>query len=335
LPPALPPPPSAPPPPPTPPPLPSHPPPSPVVPATPCGWDNEPNLCSGLVKDPYASDETTCRENCCGDPACLVYQWRVATGDEGCCGLMCFRGAPAACDGPRLNNTLAVGGRKTSMPFVGASSANASAANPGATSGAGDMIAISVAGGLLLCVCVAFAWCLLRRKLSARTVYPFTSAAKPPERYRAGDLFSREETERPEKAQHTKKAEKGASSTEEHAPAEAPAATPPSTEKDVDLADVNEDDVPVVELPDVRHVEPPSPAVLALADVHLLDDRHGGVWACTRSPGGASQPSRRVPESPARRPTTNRLEGDEPYMRSPVVPMRIEDDEDAKEDSGE
>ena len=42
------------------------------------------------------------------------------------------------------------------------------------------------------------------------------------------------------------------------------------------------EEVPLEELPDAPLDIPP--AVVALADVKLMGDDYGGVWACTRSP---------------------------------------------------
>jgi hypothetical protein len=168
-------------PPPTPPPLPTPPPPSPPPP-NPCGWAALTTLCRGLIRDDYARSADECRAHCCADAACEVYQY--STPVEGCCGISCWRGTPSSCDGGMLDvSTGAEGARRISRDFVvsttwyGGGGANGSAApmvRP-VEMPFGDVVALSVSGGLMFFLVVGAI--VLRCRRRSRAVMPVVKHA--------------------------------------------------------------------------------------------------------------------------------------------------------------
>ena len=53
----------------------------------------------------------------------------------------------------------------------------------------------------------------------------------------------------------------------------------------ISLQDLRTQQVPIPLISSVQTIGKRSTSVLALADVRLVDDAYGGVWACTRSRG--------------------------------------------------
>ena len=140
---------------------------------------------------------------------------------------------------------------------------------------------LSAVSGVCLCLVGAVCWCYLRRRLSSRTVHPWSTADRTRRkdgslRYRAGDIIESDDAKRqlplpipPLSAQ-------------------APAADgADADEPALDIVEPLPEEVPLEELPDAPLDIPP--AVVALADVKLMGDDYGGVWACTRSPARIRQ----------------------------------------------
>ena len=108
------------------PPSPPPPPPPSSPPPLPCGWVIVLQFCSGLTRDPYATSASLCRESCCLDAACAVYEWNPDGGANSrgyADSAGCWRGAPAVCDGQERASGQA--GRRIS-PVIAADVSNAS-----------------------------------------------------------------------------------------------------------------------------------------------------------------------------------------------------------------
>ena len=129
------------------PPLPSPPPPPPPVPPVsppppppPCDWEQQPKSCSGLQHDVYASTINECRQRCCQDSGCQVYQFGPS---EVCCGNdQCWRGTPSACEGPSGEHQMA---RKASASVPGgAASDEESSGGGGPAMAPVELLAISL-----------------------------------------------------------------------------------------------------------------------------------------------------------------------------------------------
>ena len=155
------------------PPLPNLPPPSPPPPS-PCGWAALEGSCTGLHSDVYATTVDACRESCCLDPTCVVWQFGPPIGG-GCCGDGCWRGQASSCNGPRFPGE---GARKVYMPSIGAWNVSAAVASVSANGGTGETAAIWVTslvfGSVVLSIGVC--WYMKRRSVSERTVFPTTAA---------------------------------------------------------------------------------------------------------------------------------------------------------------
>ena len=139
--------------------------------------------CGGLELDVYATSEDECRESCCLDPTCIVFQYGPPVDGAGCCGSGCWRGRADSCDGGLLNGTV-VGARKASMPFTDSQfDANATASKKQGTEfGQEELILVWVSGIVLLCVFFLGGWYYLHRRHSNRAVFPHTKtpAVLPP-----------------------------------------------------------------------------------------------------------------------------------------------------------
>ena len=116
----------------------------------------------------------------------------------------------------------------------------------------------------------------------------------------------------------------------------------PDDDELVSLQDLDQQPAPVP--PPISKRRGASTSVLALADVRLVDDPYGGVWACTRSPGnspsrpGAGRtPPRAFPADLARDRTPSQSPvRSSPGDRAPATPI-VEDDmgvEAVEEDEG-
>lgn len=279
--------------PPHPPPPPTHPPRSPPPPP-PCSWEPEELGCTGLKLDAYANSDDACREACCNDPTCTVFQFTDVISGVGCCGPKCMRGRPTSCNGVRLSvdsqgrardvSTYA-SARKLSMPSLGASNASAGFTES-SSAGFSDAVVISIAAAAFACFLSVAGCCVLRRRISARTVFPRppTDRESPDKlprrsrrsdgsiRYLAGDVIAQGGAATP--------AVTGCdSSPAANAPTDLPV-QPSEDEADIVLEDMP-DTMP--DLPSAMTMtQLPRSSVLALADVILAHDKRGGMWACTR-----------------------------------------------------
>ena len=306
----------------------------------------EPRSCEGLTRDESAISAEACRANCCGDPDCHIFQFDT-TPREGstCCGAVCWRGKPSSCSGQLLNDTLA-SGRKTSYPnYFDTTASNATTDATGAgAQGIADVVALSVSGAFLIVCGLGAGWWLLRRKMSERAVYPRSPSQDAVARskrqlgagrYRAGDVIGFPTPPKWEgfNAFNIRSpATPVGSSRPSTAAAPAPALGYPSaierqSQRRQDMSQIDDEqhasDDDVVTLADLPDPAPPGAmaeamgatgnSIMQLADVTLVDDPYGGVWACTRN-GPDDSPGR---EGPA---------GDSAYggspMRSPGLRLR-------------
>ena len=186
------------------------PPPPAPPPPRPCGWAELPRLCRGLARDVYANSADECREACCADEGCAVFQWSEPVG-LGALGVSCWRGIPRTCDGPNPTHPdgaapTDIAGRRTSRNYVllgggslGGGDDNRTGAPDGQPNpmggqasgiGLGDLVALLTGGAIvgMLCLCVlGFFYCrhcaCFRR--SERQVVPVVR--NPADKYAASD----------------------------------------------------------------------------------------------------------------------------------------------------
>ena len=135
----------------------------------------------GLVQDLYATNADVCRENCCLDTNCAVWQFGPPVGG-GCCGDGCWRGQAS---GFEATTYPGEGAQKLSMPASTAQyyleQANVTATQPAARGSSGELTndAIALWMACLIFVGVIFAmgaWWYMGRRLSVRAVVPTTAA---------------------------------------------------------------------------------------------------------------------------------------------------------------
>jgi len=220
-----------------------------------------------------------------------------------------MRGRPVSCDGVPLGedsegtardtSTYAFG-RKLSMPSLGsASNASGSFTEAAAVELSDTMVIVIAAVAFVCCLGVA-GCCMLRRRISARAVFPRPptdrdSPDKLPRRsrrsdgsirYLAGDVIAQGGgTPSPVIGCEVSPAACASAdllvlSAIHGSDKEAQAIQPSDDEADIVLEDMP-DTVP--DMPSVMTMmQPPRSSVLALADVILAHDKRGGMWACTR-----------------------------------------------------
>ena len=169
--------------PPIPPPHPTPPPEAPP-PGAPCGWAALPGSCSGLQRDVYATTADACRESCCLDATCVMWQFGPPVG-EGCCGNGCWRGGESVCSSTPYDGE---GARKTSMPSWRGSSQPLNTTEAVASSLQSsdelpsDVVALWVTSLIFLAVLLALCgwWYTYQRRdfspQSPRAVFPTTAA---------------------------------------------------------------------------------------------------------------------------------------------------------------
>ena len=173
---------------PKPPPRPS-PPPSPSPPSPPpprpCSWSVLPRLCFGLSHDVYATTAAECRQSCCLDARCEVFQFAAPLERFGQFGEGCWRGLPSTCLGP-LTATADTAGRKLAFAVAGLANATAydasavdmSVSGASAPEAANEQFTLILASVAFACavLCVVCFPCLRRlpclQQLSARRVVP-------------------------------------------------------------------------------------------------------------------------------------------------------------------
>lgn len=253
----------------------------------------------GLVRDDDALTVDECRARCCLDPTCDIFQFddAVRTGSR-CCGPVCWRGQPASCDGPLLNNSWAYSARRISTPAAGAvQNNNATISEVPFLSGM-DVAAISISGFVLVLVLVVAGCCCARRR-STRTVFP-----RPKEGLNAGDVVTYKETQRThipsatgDTVQPPKQEPKDESlSSDNNAE---PTEEAPASKVLADGLDGQPTPRNLESRPPTSEQESRKQSILSLADVALLDDPYGGVWATVRKhPDGS--PLRSPQEAPSR-----------------------------------
>jgi len=150
-------------------------------------------MCRGLVHDAYSLSADDCRESCCVDIACEVYQFAEPVDSFANFGVGCWRGRPTTCDGTAHNGVLGgLAGRRTTYAQVpdgqpqwtGQLGSNGSATSialankaPSRLSDDGvDSIAYAVSGAAISCLLAVAVAAMRRRRLLARRVIPVTKA---------------------------------------------------------------------------------------------------------------------------------------------------------------
>jgi len=149
------------------------------------------------VRDAYSLSYDDCRESCCLDMACDVYQFAEPVDIFASFGVSCWRGRQTACDGPAHDGVLGgLAGRRTSYAQQVANGQPRWTGQLGNGSGAlgsvalansaptrlgadgADTIAYAVSGAVISCLLGGgAALALRRRRLSARRVIPVTKAS--------------------------------------------------------------------------------------------------------------------------------------------------------------
>jgi len=288
-------------------------------PALPCGWFTENRACEGLRKDIFSNSAAACRESCCMQHDCSVYQFSVHTG--------CMIGLPSRCGAAPLG-WVVMGGRKIgSDAEPGTDSAHAGSnhgaggddpasanTNPGqATRSSSVLMTLSAVTGVIFIVILLSTGRLLMRRwghlssvspgrVSPPRVLPSSTAADDQKQPHPGasanmkraimsvsQLFGwlvrvlRSIVVQPERTapeEFVNLPEAARPPPVLHVPSEIrPEAGSPRREAWLTYDTDNADTSSMPSAPTMADV---SANVVPLGEVHLVDDEVGGVWACTR-----------------------------------------------------
>ena len=285
-------------------------------PALPCGWTTENRLCEGLRVHLFATSPWACRESCCIDSDCSVYQFSAQEG--------CLLGASTWCDDDMTSSWPVSGGRKVgseSTPSREAATAASSASHGGrggamasanadssqATQGDSTLVTLSVVTGTVFFLLALCASRLLARRLRSRP-----PAIVLPRPRTHGNL--------PRKPPEVPLPERTGTRLQGLLPSwmrSAPRVAPPAVEARGAAAEQprrqachasRTSQLAELPAPPTRSASGSRLAANAspffpLRDIKLVDDDNGGVWACTcvavASPGvaGARKLSPRQPPS--------------------------------------
>lgn len=220
-----------------------------------------------------------------------------------CCGAVCWRGRPTTCSGPEVND-MSTGGRKLHMPPLVTVSANASTTEDPPI-GLGEFLALSISSGLvLLCVVCCLLYCA-KRRLSSRAVFPLDhqKKKKADEALKAGDVLADPPPEKGKKGKQGKAKAKAYTPNQVRPGSPSPPGKPGTSAPAADGVDLVER-TPIQELPGAERARLDTPTnVVRLADVKLVGDASGGVWATVRSDNSPGSPMKRSVTMPALRTT--------------------------------
>jgi hypothetical protein len=134
----------------------------------PCEWATLTQLCGGLVHDVYARSADACRESCCIDSQCTVYQFADPVTSFSNFGTGCWRGQITTCNGPALNASVGTtAGRKIGAALDATSDRAESELTRGTSGNTAltEQLAMTLSIGVAACLLCSATLCLCGRRL--------------------------------------------------------------------------------------------------------------------------------------------------------------------------